>query len=576
VDKVLLLGNPNVGKSAIFSRLTGARVIASNYPGTTVEFVEGMLKTGGREMEVIDLPGTYTLDPVSEAEQVTSRMLEETFRDVSGSGSVVINIIDSTNLERNLNLTFQLIEQDIPMIIALNFWDEARHTGVDIDTGKLESITGVPVVPTCGISGEGIKTLVDRIPEGRPSGLEYSRENRWEKIGEVVEEVQDLSHRHHSFLETLGDLSVKPYSGIPIAIVILALVFETIRLVGEGLIKFVFDPIFEHLWAPLMMKLSLVLGSEGIIHNILIGKIIDGEIDFGESFGILTTGLYVPFAAVLPYITAFYLVLSILEDTGYLPRLAVLMDNLMHRIGLHGFGVIPMFLSAGCNVPGALATRMMETRRERFVAMTLMAITIPCMAQTAMIMGLVGQEGVSGLFIVFGTLLVVALSLGLIMNRFLKGSAPELFMEIPPYRFPYWKSLFKKLWMRVIWFLKEAVPWVLAGVFIINILYTSGIIGFIGNLLRPVITGIFGLPPEAAGALIIGFLRKDVAVGMLIPLQLNSRQLIISSVILTMYFPCAATFAVMLRELGIKDMIKSALIMLISTITVGGLLNLIL
>lgn len=575
MDKVLLLGNPNVGKSAIFSRLTGARVIASNYPGTTVEFVEGMLKVGGKELEVIDLPGTYTLDPSSEAEKVTSRMLKDTFRE-NGGNSVVINIIDSTNLERNLNLTFQLIEKGIPMVIALNFCDEARHTGVSIDARELEKIVGVPVVPTCGISGEGIKTLVDRISEGRVSSLDFQSEHRWEKIGEVVETVQDLTHKHHSFLETLGDLSVKPFSGIPIALVILMLVFEIIRLIGEGLITYLLDPVFNRIWAPLMMKLSGALGSGGIFHNILIGKLIQGEIDFGESFGILTTGLYVPLAAVLPYITAFYLVLSILEDTGYLPRLAVLVDNLMHRIGLHGFGVIPMFLSAGCNVPGALATRLMETRRERFLAMTLMAVSIPCMAQTAMIMGLVGSEGVRGLLIVFGTLFLVGLSIGLIMNRFLKGRAPELFMEIPPYRFPYWRSLIKKLWMRIIWFLKEAVPWVLAGVFILNILYTSGIISFIGNLLRPVITGVFGLPPDAAGALIIGFLRKDVAVGMLIPLQLNSKQLIISSVILTMYFPCAATFAVMLRELGIRDMIKSALIMVAATLAVGGILNLIL
>jgi len=461
-------------------------------------------------------------------------------------------------------------------VIALNFCDEARHTGVSIDARELEKIVGVPVVPTCGISGEGIKTLVERISEGRVSSLDFQSEHRWEKIGEVVETVQDLTHKHHSFLETLGDLSVKPFSGIPIALVILMLVFEIIRLIGEGLITYLLDPVFNRIWAPLMMKLSGALGSGGILHNILIGKLIQGEIDFGESFGILTTGLYVPLAAVLPYITAFYLVLSILEDTGYLPRLAVLVDNLMHRIGLHGFGVIPMFLSAGCNVPGALATRLMETRRERFLAMTLMAVSIPCMAQTAMIMGLVGSEGVRGLLIVFGTLFLVGLSIGLIMNRFLKGRAPELFMEIPPYRFPYWRSLLKKLWMRIIWFLKEAVPWVLAGVFILNILYTSGIISFMGNLMRPVITGVFGLPPDAAGALIIGFLRKDVAVGMLIPLQLNSKQLIISSVILTMYFPCAATFAVMLRELGIRDMIKSALIMVAATLAVGGILNLIL
>jgi ferrous iron transport protein B len=325
-----------------------------------------------------------------------------------------------------------------------------------------------------------------------------------------------------------------------------------------------------------MMKLSLVLGSKGIIHDILIGKLVDGHIDFGESFGILTTGFYVPLAAVLPYIIAFYLVLSVLEDSGYLPRLAVLVDNAMHRVGLHGYGIMPMILGLGCNVPGALSTRIMETKRERFLALTIMAIAVPCMAQIAMIMGLVGKEGPLGLSMVFGTLFLVWLILGLFMNKVMKGRAPELFIEIPPYRIPYWEALLKKVWMRVVWFVKEAVPWVLFGVFVINILYTLGVIGFMGRFLSPVISGVFGLPSGAVAALIVGFLRKDVAVGMLIPLHLTFKQLIISSVVLTMYFPCAATFAVMMRELGVKDMIKSALIMVISTLIVGGLLNLVL
>ncbi|HMA77381.1 MAG TPA: ferrous iron transporter B [Candidatus Krumholzibacteriaceae bacterium] len=576
MDKILLMGNPNVGKSAIFSRLTGAKVIASNYPGTTVELSRGILRVEGKEKEVIDIPGTYTLDPISEAEKVAVTILDEITGGDKPENTTVVNVIDSTNLERSLNLTLQLLSREIPVIIALNFWDEAQHTGVNIDKNELERILGVPVVSTCGITGEGIKEFVERIKEAKRSGFEFKREEKWNQIGDIINKTQTLTHRHHTLLERFGDFSVQPLSGIPMAILVLFLSFQIVRFIGEGLIEYLFDPLFDRIWLPVMIKLSEIMGSKGILHDILIGKLVDGQIDFGESFGMLTTGLYVPIAAVLPYIISFYLALSILEDSGYLPRLAVLIDNAMHRIGLHGFGIMPMILGLGCNVPGALSTRIMETKRERFLSLTIMAISVPCMAQIAMIMGLVGKEGAGALFIVFGTLFAVWFVLGFIMNKIMKGRAPELFIEIPPYRIPYWKALLKKLWMRVFWFVREAIPWVLVGVFTINILYTLGVIEFIGKIFSPLVSGIFGLPDGAVGGLVVGFLRKDVAVGMLVPLDLKVKQLIIASVVLTMYFPCAATFAVMVKELGVKDMIKSASIMILSTLLVGGMLNLIL
>jgi ferrous iron transport protein B len=235
-----------------------------------------------------------------------------------------------------------------------------------------------------------------------------------------------------------------------------------------------------------------------------------------------------------------------------------------------------MMLGLGCNVPGAMATRVLETKRERFIAATLMAIAVPCMAQMAMVIGLIGRYGAKGLGLVFGTLLVVWLALGFLLNRFSKGESPEIFVEIPPYRMPYWGALLKKLSMRIKGFMRGAIPFVLLGVFITNILYSLGIIRFIGQLASPIITGILGLPQDATGALIIGFLRKDVAVGMLLPLGLDLRQMVVASVVLTMYFPCVAAFAVLVRELGIKDMMKSAAIMIASALIVGGLLNLIL
>ncbi len=565
--KILLMGNPNVGKSVIFSRLTGVNVIASNYPGTTVEFTRGCMKLGDERVEIIDVPGTYDLDPTSPAEEVAVQMAKE--------GDVIIDVVDATNLERNLNLTLQLLKGGKPVVVALNLWDETRHIGISIDVEKLQDILGVPVVPTCAITGEGIKELVSELPHARANTFQYEEEKRWEKVGEIISQVQKITHRHHTFLERLEDLSIKPVTGLPLALLALFVIFKIIRFIGEGLIGLVFEPIFEKLWAPLMMQVSNLLGG-GFLHDVLIGKLVDGQIDFVESLGLLTTGLFVPIAMVLPYVFAFYLVLSFLEDSGYLPRLAVLVDNVMHRIGLHGLAIIPMMLGLGCNVPGAMATRVLETKRERFIAATLMAIAVPCMAQTAMVVGLVGRYGNKGLGLVFGTLFVVWVVLGILLNRLSKGESPEIFVEIPPYRMPYWGALLKKLWMRIRGFLKEAIPFVLLGVFFTNILYSLGIIQFIGRLTSPVVTGVLGLPQDAIGALIIGFLRKDVAVGMLLPLGLDLTQLVVASVVLTMYFPCVATFAVLVKEMGIKDMMKSAAIMIGSALIVGGLLNFIL
>jgi len=568
MKKILLMGNPNVGKSVIFSRLTGVNVIASNYPGTTVEYTRGYMRLGNEKVEVIDVPGTYSLSPTSKAEKVAVEMLKQ--------GDLVIDVVDATNLERNLNLTLQLLKDGKPVVVALNLWDEIRHIGILIDAEKLQEILGIPIVPTCAITGEGIKKLVSEIPFAKANTYEYEEEKRWEKVGEIVSCVQKITHRHHTFLERLEDVSIKSVTGIPLALVSLYVVFNIIRFIGEGLIGIIFEPIFENLWAPLIMRLSDFLGNQGFIHDILIGKLVEGKISFVESLGLLTTGLFVPLAMVLPYVFAFYLILSFLEDSGYLPRLAVLVDNVMHRFGLHGLAIIPMMLGLGCNVPGAMATRVLETRRERFISATLMAIAVPCMAQIAMIFGLIGKYGAQGLAAVFGTLLVVWIVLGVLLNRLSKGESPEIFVEIPPYRLPYVGALLKKLWMRTRWFLREAIPYVLFGVFIINVLYSLGIIQFIGRLSAPVITGILGLPQDAVGALIIGFLRKDVAVGMLLPLGLNLSQLVVASVVLTMYFPCVATFAVLIKELGTKDMLKSTLIMISSALIIGGLLNLIL
>jgi ferrous iron transport protein B len=563
------MGNPNVGKSVIFSRLTGVHVISSNYPGTTVGFTKGSMKLGDQEVEVVDVPGTYTLEPTCEAEEIAVRMLE--------TGDVVINVVDATNLERNLYLTLQLLERKVPVVVALNLWDDTKHRGITVDLVKLREMLGVPVIPTVAVGGEGIKPLVQSIPEARSPGLApRSSEERWKAVGNIIDQVQRVSHRHHTWLERLADASIQPVTGVIIALAVLAGTFVLVRLVSESFISYVLDPLFNNLWAPVVLRLSGWLGGGGLLHDIIIGQVSGGEIDFVSSFGLLTSGLYVSVAMVLPYVISFYLVLGLLEDIGYLPRLAVLLDTVMHRLGLHGFAIIPTLLGFGCNVPGVLATRVLESKRERFIAATLISIAIPCASLQAMIFGLVGERGVRYVVMVYGTLFVVWIVLGFVLRRAVKGFTPELLIEIPPYRLPSWRSVLQKLWMRVRGFVLEAVPIILLAVLAINILYSVGVFDAIAGAAAPVVTSVLGLPREAVSALVIGFLRKDVALGMMAPLNLTDHQLVIGSVVLAMFFPCIATFAVLAKELGPVNLVKSTVVMLLAVLATGGILNLIL
>lgn len=564
--KILLVGNPNVGKSVVFSQLTGTRVISSNYPGTTVEYTRGYLNLNGERTEVIDVPGSYTLDPTCKAEEVALAMIPQ--------GNVIINVVDATNLERNLYLTLELLERQVPVVIALNMWDEARHKGIIINAAELEGILGVPVVPTAAISGEGIKRLIARLPEARTGQVGWQTpDERFATVGRIARKVQQVTHRHHTLLEQLEDLSVLPLTGFFFGAAVLFCAFKLIRFIGEGLIGYVFEPFFQKLYLPCLESASAALGGQGFVHDLLIGQLIDGKIDFIQSLGLLSTGFYVPFAVVFPYILAFYAVLGFLEDFGYLPRLAVLLDGLMHRVGLHGYAIIPMVLGLGCNVPAALSIRNLESRRQKFIASTLMVTAVPCFSQTAMIFALLGRHG--GVYVahVFLTLFCVWIVLGLVLNRKLQGFTPTLLVEIPPYRLPGLKMLVQKLHLRISHFFKEAVPFILAGILLVNLVYLSGLVHLLVRAFEPAFRVLFALPGDAAVALLLGFLRKDVALGILAPLGLTPEQLAVASTVLAIYFPCLATFLILLRELGWRDMLKVTGIMLTTAVVAGTFVN---
>ena len=567
--KILLMGNPNVGKSVFFSRLTGVHALSSNYPGTTVGFTEGTMQIKDGCARLIDVPGAYTLDPTNEAEEIAHKIINE------GADKVIL-VIDATALERNLVMALQVLEHGLPTVIALNMVDEARHRGVLIDIPALEKELGVPVVPTVAVTGQGISNLIAQLENARISSFKpMLKETRWQVIGEIIPKVQTVTHRHHTFMDYMEDFSARPFTGVMMGFLVLALSFTIIRFVGEGITAHVTDPLFEYLWRPVLEKLSAIIGN-GALGNVLIGTMINGSIDFEQSLGVLSTGIYVEFGMVLPYIIAFYAVLSFLEDFGYLPRLAVVFDALLHRFGIHGYAIIPTLLGFGCNVPGILATRVLESEREKFIAATLISVGVPCVSIQAMLSATLGTFGLGYIAAVYGVLFCVWMVLGRIMHLTLRGFSPELIVEIPPYRIPSAKAWRSKLWFRIKDFLCEATPLVLGGILLVNFLESIGVMTGAANLLSPIFEGFLGLPAAAAVPVVVGLFRKDIAMGLLIPLGLTAHQTLVAVIVLAMTFPCIATFVVMWKELGVKKMLLSTFIMITAAMVTGGTLNFVL
>jgi ferrous iron transport protein B len=569
MKKIFLIGNPNVGKSLIFCRLTGTDVIISNYPGTTIEFYKGHLKKDNQIIEVVDLPGTYTLQPTNKAEEVVFNILEEVKN--KNEDFVIVNVIDATNLERNLNLTFQLIKRRLPMIVLLNMWDETKHKGIIIDYKKLEEILGIPVIPTCARTSEGINEFVSRLNEAKVSNFDYNEEQKWQKIGEVVSQVQKLTHKHHTFLDRLSELTIQPYTGLISALFVLISTFVIVRFFGENFTSLI-DNLFNRFYLPFITTAVSKLIPIEFLQKILLGNVAEPM----EGFGVLTTGLYIPLVVVFPYLFSFYLVLSILEDIGYITRLAVMLDSFLHRLGIHGYASVPVLLGLGCKVPGILALRLLETEKEKFLTAVLLLMVAPCMPQTSMILALSVKYGIKYAVFIFLVLFFVSVITSFILNKVLKGETTELFVEIPPYRMIDLSLLLKKLYIRMKEFFADAVPLIILGIFIINILDVLGVVKIISETMGTPLSFLLNLPKEISIVLISGFLRKDVSISLLSPFDLTAKQFVVASIFLVLYLPCVSTFFTLVKEQGIKNGIKILVLMLFVAFLISFIVNLIL
>lgn len=630
--RVALLGQPNVGKSSLFSRLTGVGVISSNYPGTTVSFDEGAITRNGRTVTVRDLPGTYSISGNSDDERVVLKnLMEEEF-------DCVVLVADAASLSGSLVLCIEAMELGIPTILALNKIDAARRD-FDIDAEKLGSLLGTKVVFVSSKTSEGVDALADAICAGEavlsplkisydagieagiacvsdalPEHLPFSRRGIALKILEGTTEFDSYAdanlvssadsieklyektegrtmavsiatarytfaesvcresvrriERKQTFSERLSDILITPRYGLPIlAAVCLAIL--AIVIYGGAFLDSIVSGAYDATVGDSLIRLGADIG----------GK-------FGEA---VFTGIDGSFRAILglviPYILVFYLILGVLEDSGYLTRAVVLLDNTMHHFGLHGGAFIPMIVGIGCNVPAIMAVRTVSSRREKIILSSMIVMAVPCSAQMAIIMGATGKfSGFGAAIGILLMLLCLGAATGLLLNRFLKYEPSSLAMELPPLQIPGLRNILTKTWDRIKDFIYIALPLLVVGSIVIEIMVGYDLLDPIVDPLSPVIAGILGLPAVCAIAFIVGVLRKEMALGMLqilaagVPLSqfMTPDQFVVFGVVMAVYMPCLATLATMWKEIGRAETVGVTAMSVLVAVVLGGAANLLL
>lgn len=568
---IFLMGNPNVGKSTVFSRLTGVKTDASNYPGTTVSLLNGETVINKHFYTVYDMPGIYSLQEECRTDEEACSLIRNTPYDVA------VYVLDSQHLERNLYFALDIIALGKPTVLLLNKFDIAKKKGIDLDTAKLSQFLGVPVIASNGLSGAGFKELtstIDKLATGKmkysPAQIPQDQDEKWKLIGKISAQAQRITHRHPSFIEKLEEAASSSWLGLPIAFVVMIISFFIIRFIGEGIIDFL-TPLYENYYLPLMQHI-FAFTQDTFVYTILFGSASETT----GGLGILSEGVKIAFVDVLPYVVVFYAVLDFLSMLGYLPRLAILLDSLLHKIGLHGYSAIPIMLGFGCKVPAIMAVRSLETKRQKIIALALILMMVPCISQTAMMFSVVAPYGVRYLIAVFAIMLFTGLLTGMALNKILPGDTSDIFMEVPSWQIPKFIPFVKQLGRRAKDFIVEAIPLIIAGMFIITLADMTGLIDIIDNLMQGLVSTVLGLPKESSSVILLGFLRKDISIALLTPFALSAKQMLIACIFMAMYMPCTASFFVLLREGGLKDGLKIIAITLCVSIAIGGLLNFIL
>ncbi|HYM61251.1 MAG TPA: ferrous iron transport protein B [Thermoanaerobaculia bacterium] len=664
---LILVGNPNVGKSLLFGALTNRYVTVSNYPGTTVEITRAAATVAGEPREVIDTPGTSGLIPQSEDERVTRDIL------LAKPDADVVQVGDLKNLRRTLLLALQIVEYGMPFTLCLNMADEAQERAIEVDAGALATALGVAVVPTSALRRwnldklqraavaprhgraavqysapieEGIARVIDLLDgagtkqiskptrglalavlagdttlvshlkshyakdvlrsldtvrqeiEGRvsePLAYAISRE----RLGAVDEIMASVFHAPAlspgGIRDWLGRISVHPVWGVPFLGLVLYAAWLFVGKIGAGtLVDFVQNRIFVAHINPWTIRLLDML-MRFPHHHLLTDGVIAPEyavtakltsMEMGAKFlhdlvagpyGVVTMALTYAIAIVLPVVATFFIFFGILEDSGYLPRLAVMLNRVFRLMGLNGKAVLPMVLGLGCDTMATLTTRILETKKEATIVTILLALGVPCSAQLGVIMAMLGPlhpaATILWLGVVGGTIFIV----GLLASKVLPGESGDFILEVPPVRVPKLTNILIKVAARTEWYLKEAVPLFIVGTLVLYLADLTKLLGKFQSLIAPLVVGGLGLPREAANAFLIGFLRRDYGAAGLFAMQkagaLNPVQTVVSLTVITLFVPCVANFLVILKERGMRAGLAMTGFIIVYAFGIGVIMN---
>ena len=542
--RLALVGQPNVGKSVVFGRLTGRYVTVSNYPGTTVAVTKGRALIGAEVCDVIDTPGVNALEGmISEDERITRDVL------AGAETDVIIQVADARNIRRALMLTAQLAAFRKPMVMALNMMDEAFARGVSVHARDLSEALRIPVVEMVAVEGRGLSDLRDALALAArpdvPAHPHASGRAAW--AHQLTDRVRCVSTLSLAYVqEALARATRRPVTGIPILAAVLYALYLFVGVFGaQTLVKLFEDDIFGRGINPASTFLVDRFVPVPLVRDFLVGQ-----------YGLITMGVTYSIAIVLPVVATFFLMFGFLEDSGYIPRLAIFCDRMFRVMGLNGKAVLPMVLGLGCDTMATMTTRILGTPKERLIAILLLALGIPCSAQLATIMGILGGISFAALATLFAVVIGQMFLVGWLAARVLRGERSEFILELPPIRWPRLGNLLTKTRLRVWWYLGEAVPLFLIGTALLFVLDRIGALVVIAAAGRPIVTGLLGLPESTSQILVMGFLRRDYGAAGLFQLahsgQLTGVQAVVALTVMTLFVPCVANFLMMVRERGVR------------------------
>ncbi len=637
LPKLALVGNPNVGKSVIFGALTGRYATVSNYPGTTVEVSRGPARLKGTDIELIDSPGINSLVPMSEDEQVTRDIL------LDEEITSVLQVLDSKNIRRGLLITIQLLEMGLPLTLALNMYDEAGERGISINLKGFSDALNLNVIPTIATQGwnldkiqnvltlnrvtkstlkypkdieAAIDSIAELLPETRISrrsiammilsgdstidgwlkknldtesiekiwSINAAMESRYsEPVGYLINRIRltaadkllakVITKKEPSgskFAGFIGNISMHPVWGIPLLLVVLYLMYQFVGVLGAGYaVDFVEEFIFGRFVNPWSRRVVEYVLPSGLIHDLIVGQ-----------YGIITMAFTYAIAIVMPIVSFFFIFFSILEDSGYLPRLAIMVDKIFRLMGLNGKAVLPMVLGLGCDTMATMTTRILETRKERIIVTLLLALGVPCSAQLGVILGMLSSISLMATVVWMFSVITIIFIVGFLSSKIVPGDTSDFIMEVPPMRIPMMKNVILKTIVRVEWYLKEALPLFVLGTLVLFILDRTQALSALEVVTGPLVVGFLGLPIEATEAFIVGFLRRDYGAAGLLSLQragmLDAVQSVVSLVTITLFVPCIANMFIIIKERGLATALIITAFIFPFAIFAGGVLNFIL